>query len=52
MKGEPMLPRRSARERDPINCFIPGLPGPAGYLAQAYFSNLVSEHKLPSGIQK
>ena len=32
MKGEPMHLRRSARERDPINRFIPGLPGPAGYL--------------------
>ena len=41
-----MFPRRSARERDPINRFIPGLPGPAGYLAQAFFANLVSEREL------
>jgi hypothetical protein len=46
MKGEPMLPCQSARKRDPIDHFIPGLPGSAGYLAQAFFANLVSEQEL------
>ena len=46
MKGEPMHLRRSARQKDPIDRFIPGLPGPAGYLAQAFFANLVAEREL------